>query len=103
MKVYHYSNVKFDKFDSEKSDGFWFTSISPDQEEMLEEIGAAGYKYVAIVEIEINDPIFNGKNSDVAEQLEENEADGIINKYDGFTDYAVVNNDQIKIIEWLNA
>lgn len=37
--AYHYSDKCFANFDDSKSDGFWFTDISPDKIEMLNEIG----------------------------------------------------------------
>lgn len=99
--AYHYSNQKFDIFDEKKSDGFWFTSITPTDTAMLAEIGASGSKYCAKCLLMISNELVNGDNYNVDEQLNNGEYDGIINKYDGFVDYAVNDNKQIKILNWI--
>ena len=99
--VYHYSSVKFDKFDLAKCDGFWFTDIAPDNEEMLNEIGANSSKYCAKCVIEIESPEFNGPNHDIEGFILDNDCDGIINRYEGFTDYVLIDNSKIQILEWL--
>lgn len=99
--AYHYSSIKFEEFDNAKCDGFWFTSIAPTDTEMLNEIGAAGSKFCAKCILTIDDSEFNGVNSDVEQFLLDNNADSIINKYDGFVDYALADNTRIQILEWI--
>jgi len=99
--VFHYSSVKFDDFDNSKSDGFWFTSIAPHESEMISEIGASGAKFCAKCVITIENKLTEGRNYDIADLINEEECDGLIYKYDGFTDYAVVDNSKIQILEWI--
>lgn len=103
MKLYHYADKPFDAIDFSKCDGFWMTDIAPSDDDMLDEIGAAGMRYVAIVEFdETGESIRNSDfNHDVSEQLEKESADFIENIYDGFTDYAVSKAELVKIIEWV--
>lgn len=103
MKLYHYSNVKFSDIDMSKCDGFWMTTIAPTQTELLKEIGAFGVKYCAVIEFDNSgEELLNGSNSDVEDQLNAESADYMKNAYDGFSDYATVNSNLIKIIEWVN-
>jgi hypothetical protein len=99
--VYHYSNQKFTDFDDSKCDWFWFTDISPENQEFLNEIGSTGAKFCAKCEISLKEEMRNGKNTDVFEQLDSEGCDLMINIYDGFIDYAARHNAQIKIIEWI--
>lgn len=106
MKItaYHYTDNKFDSFDEKKSDGFWFTTLSPNATE-TDESGSSGAKFCAVCEITFNEDtaIENGKNHDVFESIDSVEGcDAIVNKYDGFTDYALRRNNQIKIIKWID-
>ena len=103
MRLYHYADKPFDSIDFSKCDGFWMTDIEPSNEDMLDEIGAAGLRYVAIIDFDDSgDSIRNSDyNHDVSEQLEKEGADFIENIYDGFSDYATCNADLIKIIEWV--
>ncbi len=104
MIVYHYSDNKFNNFDESKSDGFWFTDVDPRNEEMRHEVGASGSSYCAKCEITFDNgtAIINGKNSNVIEQIDQKDGcDAIINIYEGFKDYAVRNNEQIKVLEWI--
>jgi len=100
-KAYHYSYESFDNFDLSKCDGFWFTDISPECEDMLIEIGAAGMNYVAICELDIEETLVGGENYDVEDQLLGTEFDALENIYDGFTDYALIDNSKIKVLEWI--
>lgn len=102
MILYHYSNAKFDKFDTSKSDGIWLTTIAPNETELLNEIGAAGTQYVAKVVVDIEDleALTNGDNYDVADQLSGSGYDYIKNIYDGFEDYAFLNQDNFKSMDW---
>lgn len=100
VTVYHYSDSKFKQFDFSKCDGAWFTDIAPEQKEMLNEIGAAGSKFVAKCEVSYSNEMINGSDSDVEDQLNAEGADAIINIYEGFKDYAVANNSQVKILGW---
>ena len=99
--AYHYSSKKFDYFDKNKCDGFWFTDIEPSDVEMLDEIGANGSNFVAKCIITINEELNEGNNYDVFESLESAKCDGMICLYDGFKDYAVLNNEQIEVLEWI--
>jgi len=101
--LFHYTNAKFDAFDSSKCDGIWLTTISPVDEDMLNEIGAAGFGAVAVVEIdeESLEVIYNGDNYDVEEQLECENANCIINQYEGFEDYAFADASLLNIKEWI--
>ena len=101
LTVYHYSSVKFNRFDLSKCDGFWFTDIAPESPELLNEIGAAGSAFCAKCEITFDDEIINGDNYDVEDFLRSNDADCIVNNYDGFTDYALIDSSKIEIIEWI--
>lgn len=100
--LYHYSDKPFEKFDTSKCDGIWLTDIKPSDTELLSEIGAAGMGYVATVEVDLDDlePLVNGDNYDVEEQLKSEPADYIHNIYDGFEDYAFASDEHIKSIEW---
>ena len=98
--VYHYSSSKFSEFDKSKCDGIWFTDIEPSNTDMLDEIGAAGSAYVATCIIIIKYEVDEINNYEVFEQFEVENADGAICIYDGFTDYAVADNEQVKILEW---
>jgi len=100
ITAYHYSSKPFDKFDISKCDGFWFTDINPGNTEMLEEIGASDLNYVAICELDINETLTNGDNYDVEDQLADTEYDALENSYDGFTDYALIDESKIEVIEW---
>ena len=101
MKLYHYSAVKFDVIDMSKCDGFWMTDIAPENVDMLNEIGAEGLSWVAVVDLDDSgEALQNAENHDVEANLKENEADYVCNKYDGFTDYAVTNENLVKILEW---
>jgi hypothetical protein len=99
--VYHYSSKKFYEFDISKCDGFWFTDISPENKDMLDEIGASGSKYCAKCIVEINNPE-SCSTYDVERFINGNGCDGIINRYDGFIDYAVIDSKKIKILEWID-
>ena len=98
--VYHYSSEKFDNFNADMCDGIWFTDIEPSDEELLNEIGANGAAFVATCEITINEETCNIDNYDVESQLAEAECDGSVQIYDGFNDYVVLSDDQVKIISW---
>lgn len=99
--LYHYSAVKFENFDISKCDGIWLTDISPDQTDLLEEIGASGMNYVAVCNADTENSIINGSNHDVELQLVDDDADCIENIYDGFTDYAFADASKVNIIEWI--
>jgi len=102
MKLFHYTNKPFDAIDATKCDGFWMTDIAPTETEMLDQIGAAGMGWVAVVELDNSgEELTNGDNHEVAEQLENEGADYMCNRYDGFCDYAVNNASLVKIIEWI--
>ena len=92
LVVRHFTNDNFDTFDISKSDGFWFT----DKADIDDDVGANGSGRVVEAFLNIRDPDYNSSNSDVEEYLGGIEEDGIINIYDGFTDYAVINPEQIK-------
>ena len=98
--VYHYSFEPFDKFDITKADGFWFTTIKPNETEMLEEIGADCANYAAKCEISFDNPLLNASNYDVEKTLAGSEHDAIENRYEGYIDYALIDSEKIKIIEW---
>ena len=100
MKLYHYSSVKIESIDLAKCDGFWMTTIAPNETDLLDEIGAAGSKFCMVVEFDDSgEELTNGSNYDVEEQLESEEADFMRNVYDGFSDYATCNVNLVKIIE----
>ena len=101
--AYHYSDSKFDNFDESKCDGFWFTDIEPKNEDMLNEIGAAGSRYCAKCEISFNEEkgLDRQPKGDVFEAMDSEGADHWICGYEGFTDYCVKSNEQIKILEWI--
>lgn len=89
--VYHFTDKEFDEFDPSLSDGIWFTD-NPNVD--LDDLGSAGSKHVKKAYIKITDPEYNGSNYDV----DSIDGDGLINKYEYGTDYAVKSNDQIKLI-----
>lgn len=100
MKLYHYSDKKIESIDMNKCDGFWMTTIAPTDTDMLDEIGCAGSKYCHVVEF--NDDVdfeMNGAHHNVEEFLLENKCEYILNRYDGFNDYATCNTSLVKIIE----
>ena len=100
MKLYHYSSMKIDNIDMNKCDGFWMTTIAPNETDLIDEIGATGSKFCMVVEFDDSgDELTNGSNYDVEEQLESEEADFMRNVYDGFSDYATCNVNLVKIIE----
>ncbi len=102
MKLYHYTSKKFNSIDLSKCDGFWMTTISPDQKELLDETGASGCECCAIVEFDDSgEYLLNGSNNDVEDQLLNEDATYILNRYDGFDDYAVTNAELVKIIKWV--
>ena len=92
LVVRHFTNKGFTVFDNTKADGFWFT----DKKELDDEVGASGIGDTIEVFLNIRNSALNGDNYYVQEYLEENDADGIENRYEGFTDYAVTNPNQIK-------
>lgn len=99
MKLYHYSNVKFDQIDMSKCDGFWMTDIAPDSAN-TEVIGVDSVKYCYVCEVADDlDELINGSNYDVEEQLDNEGAKIMVNHYDGFSDYAVSDSSLVKIIE----
>ncbi len=100
LTAYHYSFKPFDEFDLSKCDGFWFTDIAPDSD-MLNEIGADCLFYVAVCELDIEESLIGGDNHDVEDQLKDSEYDALENIYDGFTDYALIDNSKITIKEWV--
>jgi len=102
--AYHYSDSKISKFDSSKCDGLWFTDIEPSDNELLDGIGANGLSYCHKCEITINNDYDDGSNGqidtyDCKENLINNNADGAILNYDGFTDYVVLSSKQVTILE----
>ena len=100
MKLYHYSSIKIENIDMNKCDGFWMTTIAPNETDLIDEIGATGSKFCMVVEFDDSgDELTNGSNYDVEEQLESEEADFMRNVYDGFSDYATCNVNLVKIIE----
>lgn len=99
--VYHYSSVKFDNFDIAKCDGFLFTSIKPEQVELLNEIGVSGANYCAKCQISFEETCGSDSNSNIEELLKDSEFDAVKCEYDGFTDYALIDNSKIKILEWI--
>lgn len=102
MKLYHYTSRKFNSIDLSKCDGFWMTTISPDQKELLNDTGSSGCEYCAIVEFDDSgEYLLNGSNYDVEDQLLNEDAAYILNRYDGFDDYAVTNAELVKILEWV--
>ena len=101
ITAYHYSHSAFKNFDLSKCDGFWFTDIAPENEDMSMEIGAAGMSYVAVCELDVEETLIGGENYDVEEQLNGTEFDALENRYDGFTDYALIDDSKIKIVEWV--
>jgi hypothetical protein len=102
MKLYHYAAKHFESIDMAKCDGFWMTTISPAQSDMIDEIGASESAWVAVCELDDSgEMLFNGQNSDVSNQLTNESADFLKNAYDGFSDYAVSNPELVKIIEWI--
>lgn len=100
ITAYHYSNKPFENFELPKRDGFWFTDIEPEDEEMLNEIGASSMNYVAVCELSFEESLVGGKNYDVEDQLAGSEYDALENRYDGFTDYALIDASKIKVLEW---
>ena len=104
MKLFHYTAKPFEAIDMAKCDGFWMTTIDPSQAEMLEEIGASGCSWVAICELDIHNlEVADGNtNYDVEEFFaSQPEAQYQVCRYDGFQDYAVINPEFVKIIEWV--
>lgn len=104
MKLFHYTSKPFETIDMSKCDGFWMTNIEPTNEEMLNEIGADGLSYVAICELDIDnlEQADGNQNYDVEDFMSQQpDADYMLCRYDGFTDYAVVNPKLVKIIEWI--
>ena len=100
MKLYHYSHTKIETIDMTKCDGFWMTTIAPTETELLEEIGADGLSFCHVVEFDdAGECLMNSDNHCVEELLKENECDYILNRYEGFDDYATTNPDLVKIIE----
>jgi len=99
--VFHYSSIIFNEFNKDKADGFWFTDINPENTDMLDEIGANSSSFCAKCIITIDNEIDDINNYDVFEQLAEKNTDGAICRYDGFIDYVVASNSQIKILEWI--
>lgn len=99
MKLYHYSNVKFDQIDMSKCDGFWMTDIAPNSAN-TEVIGIDSAKYCYVCEVSDDlGELTNGSNYDVEEQLANGNAQILVNHYDGFSDYAVAKAELVKIIE----
>lgn len=74
-KAYHYTSVAFDTIDLSKCEnGFWFTTISPEQLEQSE-IGCAGCDFVVTIEFNDDDVSFGhhqGQN-EIEEYLSNNE------------------------------
>ena len=108
MKLYHYAAKPFEVIDMAKCDGFWMTSIKPSQVDMLDEIGASGGSWVAVCELDTDNlEVADGNtNYDVEDFMaQQADADYQICKYDGesgcFQDYAIVNPELVKIIEWI--
>ena len=103
MKLYHYSSVEIKEIDLNKCDGFWMTTIAPNEIELLDEIGASGSKFCMVVELDDSgEELTNGSNDDVENQLETEGADFMRNIYEGFSDYAVCNISLVKIIETIS-
>ena len=104
MKLYHYAAKPFEVIDMTKCDGFWMTTINPEQEEMLNEVGASGSSWVAVCELDTDNlEVADGNtNYDVEDFMAQQADDDYqICRYDGFADYAVVNPELVKIIEWI--
>lgn len=102
MKLYHYSSTKFDSIDLAKCDGFWMTTIAPNETDMLGEIGAAGSKFCLVVEFDDScDSLVNGSNDDVEDQLISGDSDFMVNHYDGFSDFATVNASLVEFVGWV--
>ncbi len=108
MKLFHYAAKPFDTIDMTKCDGFWMTSIKPEQKEMLDEIGASGSSWVAVCELDTDNlEVADGNtNYDVEDFMtQQPDADYQICRYDGeagcFQDYAIVNPELVKIIDWI--
>lgn len=102
MKFYHYTSKPFETIDMTKCDGFWFTDIAPNQEDMLMEIGAQGLEYCAVIEFDpdCGDFILNGASFDIEDELAGDEL-YIENRYEAFSDYAVIDPNLVKIVEWI--
>ena len=115
--AYHYTDTMFDFFDEKKADGFWFTTIDP-SDFLNANIGNSGSGLCAVCEIVFNEDtaIKNGGNYDIFEAIDREPNcdaivndydrpycdDAIVNDYDSYTDFALRNNSQIKILEWIN-
>lgn len=100
MKLYHYSSSKIEKIEMNKCDGFWMTTIAPNETDLLMEISADGLEFCHVIEFDDSgDVLVNGSNYDVSEQLESEEVDYMKNVYGGFSDYVTCNIDLIKIVE----
>ena len=104
MKLFHYSAKPFEVIDMTKCDGFWMTTIKPEQTELLNDVGASGSSWVAVCELDADNlEVADGNtNYDVEDFMaQQTDADYQICRYDGFADYAVVNPTHVKIIEWI--
>ena len=104
MKLFHYTSKPFETIDMAKCDGFWMTTINPEQTELLDEIGASGSSWVAVCELDTDnlEAADGNTNYDVEEFISQQpDAQYQICRYDGFSDYAVINPAHVKIIEWI--
>ena len=104
MKLYHYAAKPFGAIDMAKCDGFWMTTIDPSQASLLDEIGASGGSWVAVCELDTDNlEVADGNtNYDVEDFMSQQpDAQYQICRYDGFSDYTVVNPAYVKIIEWI--
>ena len=93
LVVYHFTDNKFTNFNKDISDGFWFADNK--SADTNEDIGANGSKYIMKVFLNAKEPLLNGPNGDV-ESIASEGYDGIENRYDYGTDYAVIESNQIK-------
>lgn len=96
--VYHGTNAKFDKFDSSKADGFWFTDNLSALTDDDGQIGAQGVNYIKKAYLKSDSLLTNGPNSDV-DSIKDDGYDGIKNNYDYGTDYCVLDDSQIRVID----
>ena len=92
---YHRTHDDIKEFDKSKADGFWFN----DQAEIdIDEVGASGGDRVTMpVYLKYENELVSGPNQNV-EDIASDGYDAIVNNYDGFTDVAVLEPNQIRSV-----
>lgn len=106
--MYHYSNTKIDKIDFSKCEnGFWCTSIAPDQiDEFGDEIGVGSFKHCLVIDINEDSDFSFVDQSTAKETIAEDGAKYGIIKYSGgsleFTDAVLFEESAIKSFSTLS-